>query len=175
MPLVSVLLPTVWCLLWGCNLLISIDVNQAVRGFFKNVPSLSECGNHKGRLGDMEQECRGWCEGFDYVVKEHDENKAAEATLSRWCAINIKWLDWLWFAFQRVKEARLNTEQRTRHQTTNRRVPRSSSCWRRRRRCSRMQHLLHARRSVTAGPSPTGVMPAGCSDLFISHVHTHTP
>lgn len=60
MPLVGALLPSVWCLLWGCNLLISIHVNHVVHGFKRHsahthtkikkkntkTTGLSECGNH---------------------------------------------------------------------------------------------------------------------------------
>lgn len=62
MPLVSALLPSVWRLLWGCNLLICIRVNQAVRGSLelfchehahagKSVPNVAIA---EGQLSDSE-------------------------------------------------------------------------------------------------------------------------
>lgn len=55
--------------------------------FFRNIlyknTGLSECGNHKGQLSDMEKVCLCTCGGATMcLVKRHDENKAMGAELS---------------------------------------------------------------------------------------------
>lgn len=63
MPLIGVLLSSVWCLLWGCSLLISIGVNQVANGFKELfcAGTREPCGygNHEGQLGDSEEVCAG--------------------------------------------------------------------------------------------------------------------
>lgn len=93
MPLISVLLPSVWYLLWGCNLLISIHVNHAARDVKKHAAH-SVCGNHKEELSDMEKECMctrvGVCVWLCVLWNNMMKTTLCGEKILWWCAIGAE-------------------------------------------------------------------------------------
>lgn len=62
---------------------MSIKLCVVLRIILCKHTELSECGNHKGQLSDMEKKSVRTCEGARLCfVRRHDENKAIGAKLS---------------------------------------------------------------------------------------------